>query len=182
MQYPTKPQNCDLASLQKSSQHLSQNAPKSIPKCTKIDPKLDPKSIQNGLWYHLRPTWLPRQIFDRFCGPVWMTKILLKSIVKSKHFRASPRNSFYTIRAPKKLQNYIQNVLQNQPFSQEDQILKILLSPRRGPSFRGLDTLKISFFFLTCFTTSLKPVLATHFYQLFTKMVPRRVPQIEPKS
>ena len=63
------------------------------------------------------------------------------------HFQASPRNSFCTIRDPRKLQNYIQNELKKQPFYQEDQILKILLLPRRGPSFPGLDTLKISSFF-----------------------------------
>ena len=49
--------------------------------------------------------------------------------------------------APKTLQNDIQNGLQNQPFSQEVQNLKILLSPRRGPSFRGLDPFKITSFF-----------------------------------
>ena len=37
--------------------------------------------------------------------------------------------------------------LQNQPFSQEVQNLKILLSPRREPSFRGLDPFKITSFF-----------------------------------
>ena len=147
LQYPVEPKNWDLASLQKSSQHLSEIGQKSIPKCSQIDQKLDPKSIQNCLWDHLRPTWLPRQIFDRFWGPVSFPKILLKSIIKSKHFQAFPRNSFSTITDPKKLQNYIQNAPQNQPFSQEDQILKILLSPRRGPSFRGLDTLKITSFF-----------------------------------
>ena len=114
---------------------------------TKIYPKLEQKSIQNGPWDHLGPTWLPREIFDRFWGPVWIPKILLKSIIKSRHFQASPRNSFYTIRAPNKLQNYLQNGFPNQHFSQEDQNLKILLSPRRGPSFQGLDTLKISSFF-----------------------------------
>ena len=147
LQYPMEPKNWDLASLQKSSQHLSEIGQKSIPKCFQIDQKLDPKSIKNGLWDHLRPTWLPRDILHRFWGPVWTPKILLKSIIKSKHFQASPRNSFSMITDPKKLQNYIQHAPQNQPFSQEDQILKILLSPRRGSSFRGLDTLKITSFF-----------------------------------
>ena len=49
--------------------------------------------------------------------------------------------------APKTLQNNLQNRLQNQPFSQEVQNLKILLSPRRGRSFRGLDPFKITYFF-----------------------------------
>ena len=64
--YPTEPKNCDLASLQKFSEHLFQNAPTSIRRSSKIDPKLDQKSIQNGPWDHLGPTWLPREAFDRF--------------------------------------------------------------------------------------------------------------------
>ena len=111
----------------------------------------------------------PKTDFHRFWGPVWIPKILLKSIIKSRHFQASPRNSFYTIRAPKKLQNYLQNGFQNQPFSQEDQILKILLSPRRGPSFRGLDTLKIIFFsnnFYNLSQTRLSNALLPFFHKI----------------
>ena len=88
---------------------------------------------------------------------------------KIKTFSSIPKNSFYTIRAPKKLQNDLQNPPQNQPFSQEDQILKILLSPRREPSFRGLDTYKMYFFLRTHLTTSLKAVLATRFYRFIPK-------------
>ena len=121
--------------------------PKSSPKCFQIVQKWTPKSIQNGLWEHLGPTWLPRVIFHRFWGPVLELEMLPKSIPKSRHFQVSPRNSFYAMGAPKTLQNDLQNGFQNQPFSQEVQNLKILLSPRRGPSFRGLDPFKITSFF-----------------------------------
>ena len=124
---------------------------KIISKCTpdwsQNPPQNASKSFNSGSTRVQTVEVLPRMIFHWFWGPVSIPKILLKSIIKSRHFQASPRNSFYTSRAPKKLQNYLQNALQNQPFSQEAQILKILLSPRRGPSFRGLDTLKITSFF-----------------------------------
>ena len=147
LQYPTEPNNCDIASLQKSSQNVPQIGPKILPKMlpnrSKMDPKIDPKWSLGASGANMAP----KSDFHRFWGPVLELEMLPKSIPKSRHFQVSPRNSFYAIRAPKKLQNYFQNWLQNQPFSQEVQNLKILLSPRRGPSFRGLDTLKITSFF-----------------------------------
>ena len=142
--------------------------PKSSPKCFQIVQKWTPKSIQNGLWEHLGPTWLPRVIFHRFWEPVLELEMLPKSIPKSRHFQVSPRNSFYAMGAPKTLQNNLQNGLQNQPFSQEDQILKILLSPRRGPSFRGLDPFKSPLFsnpFYNLSKTRLSNALLSIFHQ-----------------
>ena len=47
LQYPTEPNNCDIASLQKSSQNVPQIGPKILPKMlpnrSKMDPKIDPK-------------------------------------------------------------------------------------------------------------------------------------------
>ena len=80
---------------QNQSHHLSQIGSKSIPQCPKIDPKLNLKSIQNGIWDHLGPTWLPREIFDGlFWAPYLKPKIVPNSIPKSKHFQAPPRNLF----------------------------------------------------------------------------------------
>ena len=117
--------------------------PKILENRSKIGPKINPKWSLGSSWTNMAP----KKDFSSILGTSLDSKILLKSIIKSKHFQTFPRNSFSTITDPKKLQNYIQNAPQNQPFSQEVQNLKILLSPRRGPSFRGLDTLKITSFF-----------------------------------
>ena len=150
--------------------------PKSSPKCFQIVQKSTPKSIQNGLWEHLGPTWLPRVIFHGFWKLVLELEMLPKSIPKSKHFQVSPRNSFYAMGAPKTLQNYLQNGLQNQPFSQEDQILKILLSPRRGPGFQGLKPLKINSFSNT-FCNLSKSRLSNAALPIFYEIVPQIVHQ-----
>ena len=124
---------------------------KIISKCTpdwsQNPPQNASKSFNSGSTRVQTVGVLPRMIFHRFWGPVLELEMLPKSIPKSRHFQVSPRNSFYAMGAPKTLQNYLQNGLQNQSFSQEVQNLKILLSPRRGPSFRGLDPFKITSFF-----------------------------------
>ena len=93
LQYPTEPKHCDLGSLQQFSQHLSQIGRKSIPKCTNIDQQINQKSIQNGPWDHLGPTWFPREILDRFGTLVLTPKILPNSIPKSRHSQAPPQEA-----------------------------------------------------------------------------------------
>ena len=124
---------------------------KIISKCTpdwaQNPPQNASKSFNSGSTRVQTVGVLPRMIFHRFWGPVLELEMLPKSIPKSRHFQVSPRNSFYAMGAPKTLQNDLQNALQNQPFSQEVQNLKILLSARQGASFRGLDPFKLTSFF-----------------------------------
>ena len=147
MQYPTEPNNCDLASLQKSSQNVPQIGPKILPKMlpnrSKMDPKINPKWSLGASGANMTP----KNDFSSILGTSFGAGNAPQIDPKIKHFQVSPRNSFYAMGAPKTLQNHLQNGFQNQPFSQEVQNLKILLSPRRGPSFRGLDPFKITSFF-----------------------------------
>ena len=120
---------------------------KCTPDCFQNPPQNASKSFNSGSTRVQTVGVLPRMIFHRFWGTVLELEMLPKSIPKSRHFQVSPRNSFYAMGAPKTLQNYLQNGLQNQHFSQEVQNLKILLSPRREPSFQRLDRFKITSFF-----------------------------------
>ena len=61
-------------------------------------------------------------------------------------------------------------------FSQEAQDLRILLSPRGRPSFRGLDPSKL-FLVRTIWAASLKAILATLLFRFLMKMIFQKVPQ-----
>ena len=100
----------------------------------------------------LEPSWpkmTPRieflLIFNRFGG----TQIALKSDSKIKQFSETHRNLVFSAWSSQTLQNEGPKQLPNGAFSAQGQNPKIVLSPRRGLSLRGLKQSKITSFFRT---------------------------------
>ena len=97
----------------------------------------------------LEPSWpkmSPRIDFSFIFHPFWGFKMHQKSIQKPSNFQTSLETLFSANRVHKSSKMRLQNHSQIEPFSGKGTKPRIVLSPARGPSFRGLEHSQIAFF------------------------------------
>ena len=118
-------------------------------------------------WSHLGPRWPRGSSFYRFLTDLGAPKILQKSIQKSRNFQTSIETLFSVHGAHKRSKMKVQNNSQIKFFSAQGQNPKIVLSPRRGLSLRGLKQSKITSFFRTICVSPGHAALVPLFFEIY---------------
>ena len=128
------------------SKNIKEKSHQNQSKSIKIRCKIDKRSLMGAILAQDRLEHRFYMIWGRFEVPFWRSEMVKNSISKSSHFHASPEILFSTIGDPKSFKIRFQNNPRNAAFSGVGQDLKIVFSPRRELSFRGLERSGIACF------------------------------------